>query len=60
MTFRPAPTITPRAITDPVVVIADPPTAPIVAKGGAHALAVEVRPFNIAIAEAEPAEPNIT
>ena len=34
--------------------------APVVAKGGAYTPAVKVRPSNIATAEAEPAEPNVT
>ena len=51
MTLWPAPAAAPRAAADPVVVAADPPTAPVVAKGGAYAPAVEVRPSGAAMAK---------
>ena len=45
------PAAAPRAAADPVVVATNPPTAPVVAKGGAYALAVKVRPSSAAIAK---------
>ena len=60
MTLQPAPIITSRITIDPVVITADPPTAPVVTKGGARAPAVKVRPSSMVTAEAEPAKPNVT
>ena len=60
MTFQPIPIITPYVTTNPVVVTTDSLTASIVAEGNTYTPAVEVRPSNITIAEAKPAEPNVT